>query len=92
MTTTKKNTGRITLRTVLEHVQALHGEMMMKFAGVDKRFEAVDLRFESFENRLNDKIDGVERRLTRQIDGLDKRLDDIGIVQIPKLKKTVGAR
>lgn len=85
MAITKKSTARITLRTVIDH-------MDRKFELVDMRFDAVDKRFESLENRLNDKIDGVERRLTRQIDGLDKRLDDLEITEIPKLKKAVGAR
>lgn len=89
MAITKKSLARITLRTVIDHM--------------DRKFQAVDARFDSLEGRLNEKIDGVqrglnekidgaERRLTRQMDGLDKRLDDIEITEIPKLKKVVGAR
>lgn len=81
MTMKKKASARIALRTVLEHVQAQGGALMSFRSEMKKEFDAV-----------HEKIDGVERHLTRQIDGLDKRLDDIEIVQIPKLKKTVGAR
>ncbi len=99
MTTRKKSTATITLRTVLEHVQALHGEMLSRFADVDRRFAAVDRRFvnidqrfDTLERRLSQRIDRVERNLTLQIDNIDKRLDDIEVVQIPLLKKAVGAR
>lgn len=92
MATNKKSTARITLRTVLEHVQALHGEMMTRFAEVDRRFMRVDQRFDLLERRLSERIDRVERNVTLQIDNIDKRLDNIEVVQIPLLKKAVRTR
>jgi hypothetical protein len=34
----------------------------------------------------------MERNLTAQIDAIDRRLDDVEVVQVPKLKKAVGMR
>jgi chaperonin cofactor prefoldin len=95
MATTKKSTARITLKTVIEHMDRKFQLVDARFEAIDKRFEAIDRRFDGVDARfesLEMKIDGVERRLTRQIDGLDKRLDDIEINVIPALKKAVGAR
>jgi hypothetical protein len=74
MATRKKAPARITLRTVLEHMQTQHQEVLGEFANVRR------------------EMTGMERRLTRQIDRIDERLDDIEVVQIPMLKKAVGAR
>lgn len=52
----KKSAARITLRTVLEHVQALDMRM-------DKRFDAVDARIDRVEGNLTRQIDGLDKRL-----------------------------
>ncbi len=77
----KKALAKITLRTVLEHVQAQGGALMSLQSEMKKEFNAV-----------HEKIDGVERRLTRQIDGIDQRLDDLEANVIPALKKAVATR
>ncbi len=81
MASTKKSTARITLRTVLEHVQAQGAKLVSLEKEMKKEFKIV-----------NEKIEGAERRLTRQIDGIDERLDDVEVTEIPKLKKAVAAR
>ena len=92
MATTKKSTAKITLRTVLQHVQALHSEMLIKFAAVDKRFVSLEKKMDDGFSGVNGRIDRLERRLSTQIDNIDKRLDDVEIKELPKLKKAVAAR
>ncbi len=103
MTTTKKSPAKITLRTVFEHVQALHGEMLTKFAAVDKRFvslegkmksgfKAVHEKMDTGFKEVHQKIDASTRRLSTQISNIDQRLDDVEIKEFPKLKKALAAR
>ena len=81
MGTTKKATARITLRIVLEHVQAYGTKLVSLKTKMEKEFKAV-----------REQISGAERRLTRQIDGIDECPDDLEINAIPALKKAVVAR
>lgn len=92
MITTKKNTGWITLRTVLDHVQVNGMRLASLEEDMKKEFKAVHEKMDTGFTELHQNIDGVERRLTRQIDGLDTRLDDIEVNVVPALKKTVAAR
>lgn len=41
-------------------------------------------------DRLADKVGRIHVNLSTQIDGIDRRLDDLEVIQVPKLKKAVG--
>lgn len=92
MATKKKSPARITLRTVLEHVQHMHQDILRRFGDHDKKFVLLEQKMDTQFKAVHEKIGAAERRLTLQIDGIDKRLDDVEIKEIPKLKKAVGAR
>ena len=61
---------------------------------------------QGMERRLTERIDGVEQKVDRleikvdrhhaqtmvAFDNIDERLDDLEVVQVPKLKKVVGIR
>ncbi len=85
---TRKPSARITLRIVLQHVQAMRQE-------VTSRFDKVEGRLNTMGNdikRLEWRMDRNHSLLVYQIDNIDKRLDDIEVVQIPKLKKALRMR
>lgn len=99
MATGKKSTARVTLRTVIEHMDRKFQLVDARFTAIDTRFDLIDKRFDAFERRMDDgflgvngRIDRLERRLSTQIDNIDKRLDDLETSVVPALKKAVGAR
>lgn len=54
---------------------------------------------QAMEGRIMEKFDQLEQKVDRnhvilstQITNLDERLDDLEVVQVPKLKKAVGMR
>jgi archaellum component FlaC len=84
-----KNNGhpRITLRMIFDHVLAL-GQRM---GGVEQRLGNVEQQLGNVEQgvtRLERKVDII----STQISMLDSRLDDIEVVQLPKIRKAVGMR
>ena len=94
-----KHPVRITWRILLQHVQTMgngltkrmddmENRIMNRFAKVDSRFAHVDSRMDRLEN----KMDRIHMNLSGQIDAIDQRLDDVEVVQVPKLKKAVGMR
>ena len=50
-------------------------------------------RIDAVDNKLTKRMDVLERKIdfiSVQIGNIDKRLDDVEVIQIPKLKKAVG--
>lgn len=96
MATRKKSTARVTLRTVLQHMDRKFEVVDARFVSIEKEmkkeFKGVHEKMDTGFKEVYEKIDAVERRLTRQIDGIDERLDDVEIKEIPRLKKAVAAR
>jgi len=72
----------ITPKILLDHMQGMEHRIMERFLQVDGRFIQVDTR-----------LDGIDRKLdiiTVQTQNIDERLDDIEVVQLPKIRKAVG--
>ncbi len=89
----------ITLKVVLEHVQAmgngLHQEIKSlkkhmddRFNQVDERFKKVDERFTGVENRL-ENLEADMYVVKIQTKHIAERLDNVEIKQLPKIRKTI---
>lgn len=75
----------ITLLTVLQHMQAMEQRLIERIEGVrDDLSGRID--------RLEAKVDHNHIQVTAQLDAIDRRLDDVEVVEIPKLKKAVGMK
>ena len=78
----------ITIPMIMNYMVSMEGRMMGKmnegFAKVDRRFEEVDRRFDDVDRRLN--------LISVQIGNIDERLDDVEVVQLPKIKKAIGIK
>ena len=82
----------ITAQVLLTHMQGMEQRLTEKIEGVETRLNG---KIDGVETRLEKRIDGVERKVDMaliQIGNIDERLDDLEVVQVPKLKKAVGMR
>ncbi|MFA5799656.1 MAG: hypothetical protein WC840_01715 [Candidatus Peribacteraceae bacterium] len=73
----------ITLKTILEHMRGMEERLRTEISGVRTELKG-DIR------EVKNEIRRVEAVLSNQISNIDARLDDIEVVQVPKLKKAVG--
>jgi flagellar capping protein FliD len=83
---------RITLALVMQHLQHMNQTMIGEFKGVRGSIAALDRKIDSVDQKLTRRIDSLHRKFDTQISNMDERLDDLEIVQIPRLKKAVGIR
>lgn len=74
----------ITPAILLQHMQGMEQRLRTEFTTA----------IVASENRItadfSHKLVSTERNIIRQIDGIDERLDDIEVVQLPKVRKAVG--
>jgi len=78
----------ITSAVLLDHMRGMEGRLHTEIKEV-----RLDLR--STEARLIDRIDRVERDIgwiKVSVGNIDKRLDNVEVVQMPRLQKAVGMR
>lgn len=75
---TNSDNDGITLRTILEHMRGMENRLQAQISSVKTELAA-----------LNAKVDHNHAMLTLQLDNIDKRLDDIEVVQVPKLKNAI---
>jgi hypothetical protein len=88
----RKALPRITLRTLLTHMQKQHGDVLVRFSRVDKRMDGIDHRLAALEGRvdtlthrfdvLQHKFDVLENKFDAAIPNIDARLDRIEIAII----------
>ncbi len=71
----------ITWAIVLQHMQGMEQRLVERIDGVEIKVD-----------RLAVKVDQNHAILSTQIANMDARLDDLEVVQVPKLKKAVGMR
>ncbi|HVW66228.1 MAG TPA: hypothetical protein VHA78_00685 [Candidatus Peribacteraceae bacterium] len=83
---------RITLKVILDHLQAFQIQINGRMDRFEGRMGGVEGRMGGLEGRM----DRMERNLTAQISAIDKRLDAIEIEELPKrvrkLEKAVFAK
>jgi len=80
----------ITLAVLLQHMQGMEQRLMNVIQEVEKKLTT---RIDAVDNKLTKRMDVLERKIdfiSVQIGNIDKRLDDVEVIQIPKLKKAVG--
>lgn len=74
----------ITLKTVLDHIQAMGAQLRQQMTEVEgrviKRMDQIEGRL----SRLEETVAKNHRNLTQQIDAIDKRLDEIEIESLPQ--------
>jgi predicted nucleic acid-binding Zn-ribbon protein len=70
----KTSSKGITLKTVIDHIQAFQQRMEYRFTKIDERFTKIDQRF--------DKIDQRFAWLDLRIGNIDERLDTIEVAII----------
>jgi len=70
----------ITLKTVIEHIQAQGVEFRGEFRKVQERIDVLSTTI----NNLRETVERNHRNLTVQIDAIDKRLDAIEIENLPR--------
>lgn len=102
MATKKKASAKITLRTVINHVQMQHQVVLGEIGSLKKDMGTMkgDIgTLKSDVGILKDDVSlirrdltGMERRLSTQICNIDQRLDDLEVNVIPAVKKEVGIR
>ncbi len=102
MAAKKKASAKITLRTVIEHMQVQHQVVLGEIGSVKKDMGTMKGDIGSLKSDvgiLKDNVSvirsdltGMERRLSTQISNIDQRLDDLEVKVIPALKKAVAAR
>lgn len=69
----------ITLKVLLEHIQALRAAMEERFDRVEKRID-----------RVEGHMDQMGTRLSTQIANIDQRLDEIEVKRLPALEAKVA--
>lgn len=93
----KKKKPGITLRTVIEHVQAMKGELKQDIQDVEytltNKIDTLDKKVDTLDRKvgaLDVKVDRHHSQLKGQLDEIDHRLDTLEVGEIPALKKAVG--
>ncbi len=99
------NNDDITLLTILQHMQAMEQRLTARVDGVDVKVDRLETKVDRLEtkvDRLETRVNGLETKLVRveakvdlalvQIGNIDERLDDVEVVQLPKVKKAVGIK
>lgn len=82
----------ITWAIVLQHMQGMEQRLSERIDGTRTELKG-DIN--SLRTELKGDLNRIERKVDIalvQIGNLDQRLDDIEVVQVPKLKKAVGMR
>ena len=81
----------ITLKTIVDHIQAQGMEFRGEFRSVHERLDGLSTKIDN----LRDTVERNHRNLTAQIDAIDKRLDAIEIENVPQrvatLERSVAA-
>jgi hypothetical protein len=82
----------VTGRILLSHMQGMQQNMKQHMQDMEQRLnqriDKLDLKVDRLDEKLGRKID----LLSVQIGNIDERLDDIEVVQLPKLKKATRMR
>ncbi|MDD4287619.1 MAG: hypothetical protein PHO20_06220 [Candidatus Peribacteraceae bacterium] len=93
-----KKPARITLAIVLDHIQAMRGDFATRMDRMEQRMDRMESRMDRMEGNI-DHLKENMRRMDRKVDlistqvtNIDARLDDLEVVQVPKLKKAVSMR
>jgi predicted nucleic acid-binding Zn-ribbon protein len=60
--------ARITTGILLEHIQAMKGELLKEISGLGLRMDRLELRLDKMEDRLDLRIDSLEQRM---VDGFE---------------------
>lgn len=79
----------ITLKVILEHIQALRGAMEERFERLEGQMDRLEGRMEKIEGRMG----GVESKLdllSTQITNIDQRLDEVEVKRLPALEAKVA--
>lgn len=87
-----KGDSDITLLTVLQHMQSMEQRLIERIDGVR---DSLNGRIDGLEvkvDRLEMKGDRNHVQVIAQLDAIDRRLDEVEVVEIPKLKKMVGMK
>jgi len=82
----------ITSAILLDHMRGMEGRLVQRIDGVESKLTQ---RIDGVENSLTIRMDRLERKvdwITIGITNMDERLTDIEVVQIPKIKKSIGMR
>lgn len=82
----------ITLAMVMQHMQAMEGRLGAKIDDVRTELKS---ELSGVKSELKSDIHRVERKVDlalMQIGNIDARVDDIEVVQVPKLEKAVGMK
>lgn len=82
----KKSAAKgITLKTVIDHIQAFQQRTEMRFDSLENRMGSMDIRMDSMEKRMGSmeqRMEKLDQRLVWmdvQISNIDERLDNIEI-------------
>lgn len=74
----------ITPAMLLQHMQGMEKRLREDFSSTILASE------DRLKSDFSRKLEATETNVIRQIDAIDERLDDLEVVQVPKLKKAVG--
>ena len=76
-----QNDDGVTLAILLRHMQGMERRLTERIDGVEQKVD-----------RLETKVDRHHAQTMVAFNNIDDRLDDLEVVQVPKLKKAVGMR
>ncbi len=82
----------VTPAILLQHMQAMELRLRDEFRSGLSRLEAKVDRNHQEATLNHEQAMRNHAQTTLQIDNVDSRLDDLEVVQVPKLKKAVGMR
>ncbi len=88
-----KGSGKITLRTLLTHMQGMKEELKSDISNIKTDTNGIKIRLDRLEtrfDRLETKVDHGFAQIGAQLDTIDTRLDDIEI--IPSITKHLSRR
>ncbi|MDD5103188.1 MAG: hypothetical protein PHX93_02190 [Candidatus Peribacteraceae bacterium] len=78
----------ITPAVFLDHMRGMEQRLMREIGGIRADLTKVDSRLTSRMDRMENDIAWIKV----SVGNIDKRLDDLEVVQVPKLKRIVGIR
>ena len=80
-------------------MQGMEQRLIVKIDGVEekltRRIDNLEVKIDSLEVKVDNlevKVDRNHAQTMVAFDNMDARLDDLEVVQVPKLKKAVGMR
>lgn len=85
-------TGRITPTVLLDHMRGMERRL---HSGINNVRTELKEEMQGLRTELKDDIQRLERKvniISVQVADIDARLDDLEVVQMPKVKKAIGMR